>query len=62
MRVELKFATRAQAKEFSRAWVFHTLTGTLMSAGAENVTVQVYDVDDSKKEWIDQYVNKLCAQ
>lgn len=58
---ELKFTTRTQAQEFARAWAFYSYTGHTMTSGSENVTVKIYDIDDAKKAWIDQYVSTLNA-
>ena len=54
----LTFQSQEMAKSFCSAWACKTLTGHDMSAkksdGSFDVTV--YDLDDSKIEWINSYV------
>ena len=53
----LTFEKRIQAQDFSIAWSRFTGTGHVIWAGIENVTVRVTDVDDKKKEFINNYIN-----
>jgi len=55
----LTFKTNTQANSFAIAWTRKTFTGSIVGSGTENVSVTVYDVDDSKKNWIDAYVTKM---
>lgn len=52
---ELKFQTREQANDFARAWTFKSLMGHTIS----DSTVNVYNVNDSLKAWIDNYAANL---
>lgn len=51
----INFITRDQANEFARLWSRKTLTGHVINKSS----VTVYDVDKSKKEFIDNYISKL---
>jgi len=57
----INFETNEAAQEFAIKWGRATLTGNSQSAvkkdGSRDVTV--YDVCESKKEWIDNYINPV---
>ena len=60
----LTFKNQDLAKSFTSAWACKTLTGHDMSAKKDDGTfeVTVYDLDDSKIEWIDSYVARANSE
>lgn len=56
MKAELNFKTREEASKFAQAWIFFSKTGYVMNSGKKNVKVTVFDVDEKKANWINQYV------
>jgi|14BtaG_2_1085337.scaffolds.fasta_scaffold168825_2 hypothetical protein len=59
MKATLTFKTRDLAELFAKEWSRKTFEGHTVSAGNENVSVTVYDVDEERKEWIDGFVSAL---
>ena len=59
MKATLKFRYRDHAESFANAWARHTLRGHIVGSGLENVEVTVFDIDESDKNWIDNYVSEL---
>jgi hypothetical protein len=55
----LTFPQRSQAEGFAIAWSRYSKTGHIVGSGMQNVSVTVFDVTDSHKEWIDNYVSKI---
>ena len=51
----IQFQNRKQADEFARQYSRRTLRGHVVSGSS----VKVWNVTDSDKSWIDQYVAKL---
>jgi hypothetical protein len=64
LKATLEFPTIDLAKEFAKAWGRATLTGNDQSGVRQDgsVAVTVYDIDNSKKEWIDSYVSSLNSR
>jgi hypothetical protein len=52
----LTFPTKENAQAFATAWGRFTKEGHTVGAGMTNVTVTVSNVDDERKEWIENYV------
>jgi len=59
MKATLTFKTREQAEIFATKWARYTKEGHVIGAGTENVQVIVYDVDDDRKKFIDNYILNL---
>ena len=61
LKATLNFPNQNLAKSFTTAWACHTLEGHVMSSinddGSFDVTV--YNVDDDRKQWIDNYVQGI---
>jgi shikimate kinase len=59
MKATLTFHSMELAKDFASKWTRHTLTGHTMSAVKPNgiVTVDVCNIDEAKKVFINSYVN-----
>jgi len=55
----LTFKTQTMANEFAVNWARKTFTGHTISNGTENVSVTVYEVDEAKKNWINNYIKEL---
>lgn len=55
MTAEITFETRDDANEFAKAWSRKTLTGHVIT----KTTVKVYDVDDSKVDFINSYIEAM---
>lgn len=62
MNATITFSTREQAENFARAWTRKTLMGNTIGSGENNVQVNVYNVTDELKEWINQYVSNANNQ
>lgn len=60
MKATLKFRDRATAILFARIWALKTLTGHDMSStGSDGSTsVTVYDIDDLKKQIIEDFIEE----
>lgn len=58
LKATLNFPDQQSAKAFTSAWACHTLTGHDMSAVKNDgsVSVTVYNVDNDRKYWIDNYI------
>lgn len=59
MTSRLIFTTRIEAEKFAIAWSRFSKTGYTLGSGFENVSVDIYDITDKKKDWIDNYVLKI---
>lgn len=59
MKATLTFQDRATAKAFASLWAVATLTGHTISATGDDgiTTVEVYNVDDDKKQIINKFIN-----
>ena len=55
----LTFPTRADAQAFCKAYTRQTLRGHDMTAGTENVSVNVYNLTEGDRQWIDSYVEAI---
>lgn len=57
----LTFPNQQMAKSFCSAWACKTLTGHDMSSKKEDGSfkVTVYDVDETKKAFIESYISNL---
>lgn len=58
MNVTLTFGTREEAVSFAKEWSRHTLKGHTISSTKPDgkVTVDLYEVTDHRKTFVDQYV------
>lgn len=58
MDATLTFQDRATAEAFASFWAFATLTGHTISATGDDgaTTVEVYNVDDDKKQIINKFI------
>tara|TARA_R100000951_G_scaffold88429_1_gene76449 strand:- start:20 stop:271 length:252 start_codon:yes stop_codon:yes gene_type:complete len=59
MRATLTFETRYQAEEFAKEWSRKAMSGHTIHQGDKNVKVDIYNITDELKIWIDNYVSKL---
>lgn len=60
----INFPNSTMANNFATAWSRATLEGHTVSATKEDgsVGVTVYDVDDNKKIFIENYINEINSQ
>lgn len=58
MNATLRFPSLDMAQRFTKAWSRHTLTGHSRSPVAEDgaVTVEIYQVTDEKKRWLETWI------
>lgn len=58
MKATLTFKNPTQAREFTKAWGRETLTGNITGSSKPDGTVDVtvYDVNDERKAFIDNYI------
>ena len=63
MKATLTFQSIEIAKDFSSKWACKTLTGHDMSAVKKDgsVDVTVYDIDETKKQFIESYIAEQLA-
>ncbi len=61
MKATLTFPNINMAKKFASQWAYKTCCGNDMSAVKEDgsVDVTVYDVDEAKKQFIEDFVNAV---
>jgi len=63
MKATLTFQDRETAKTFASLWAFATLTGHTISATGDDgvTTVEVYNVDDDKKQIINKFIEMVAS-
>ena len=59
MEATIIFKKRDQAQEFVTAWAFKSLSGYSLGDGQENVKVNIYNVSEDLKSWVDIYAKQL---
>lgn len=60
MNAILTFPSHLAAKEFAIQWSRFSLSGYSLSAAISEVhTVTVYDMNQAKKEWIENYIARF---
>ena len=62
MNATLTFQDRAAAKAFASLWALAALTGHTISATGDDgvTTVEVYNVDDDKKQIINKFIEMVA--
>jgi len=55
----ITFPTRDMATKFAINWSRYSLQGHTIGSGTESVVVNLYGVNEVRKQWIDDYVKNI---
>lgn len=62
MTATIKFPAREQAEIFATNWSRYSKLGHTIGSGTKNVTVDVYNISEDQKIWIDNYIANINSK
>lgn len=62
MKATLKFQQRFQAEKFAKLWGRYSKKGHSIGSGMTDVEVDIYNVTEKDKEWINKYIYNLTKR